>query len=131
MVLFLTRSYFPEGTNGKLECGGKLLCYTIELPWKQNAKRISCIPEGKYLLKKRFSRKYQWHFEVVGVANRSLILLHPANYALRELQGCIAPVSRLSGAGVGFGSRKTCKQLFNFLDILIQKDEIIELVVTN
>ncbi|MFK7048842.1 DUF5675 family protein [Flavobacterium davisii] len=131
MVLFLTRIYFPEGTNGKLECGGKLLCYTIELPWKQNAKRISCIPEGKYLLKKRFSRKYQWHFEVVGVANRSLILLHPANYALRELQGCIAPVSRLSGAGIGFGSRKACKQLFNFLDVLIQKDEIIELVVTN
>lgn len=131
MVLFLTRSYFPDGTNGKLECAGKLVCYTIELPWKQNVKGVSCIPEGKYLLKKRYSRKYQWHFEVIGVVNRSLILLHPANYAMRELQGCIAPVSRLSGAGMGIDSRKACKRLFGLIDAQIQKGEIIELVVTN
>ena len=48
MILFLTRTYFPDGTNGKLECEGKLICNTIELPWKNNEKRVSCIPEGKY-----------------------------------------------------------------------------------
>lgn len=129
MVLFLSRKYFPEGTNGKLECEGKLLCYTIELPWKQNEKSVSCIPEGKYLLQKRYSRKYQWHFEVLGVSNRSLILLHPANYALKELQGCIAPVSKLSGAGIGFQSRKACKKLFEILSQRAKDGEVLELIV--
>jgi hypothetical protein len=60
MVIYLTRTYFPEGTNGKLVCEGKFICYTIELPWKNNEKRVSCIPEGKYFIKKRHSQKFQW-----------------------------------------------------------------------
>ena len=47
---FLTRTYFPEGTNGKLECEGKLICNTIELPWKMNETKVSCIPKGNILL---------------------------------------------------------------------------------
>ena len=35
---------------------------------------------------------------------RSGILIHPANDALQELKGCIAPVSLLSGAGKGLRS---------------------------
>ena len=53
MVLELTRTYFPNGTNGKLECKGKSICNTIELPWRENETRVSCIPEGKYFIKKR------------------------------------------------------------------------------
>jgi hypothetical protein len=90
MVIQLQRTYFPNGTNGKLECEGKFICYTIELPWKENEKRVSCIPEGKYFIKKRYSNKFQWHLEVTNVMNRSLILFHPANNALIELNGCIA-----------------------------------------
>jgi len=131
MVLFLTRSYFPEGTNGKLECEGQFLCYTIELPWKNNEKQISCIPEGKYLLQKRFSKRYLWHLEVTNVANRSLILIHPANYALYELQGCIAPVSKLSGSGIGLQSRKAFKKMFAFIMKAIDKDESVTLVITS
>jgi len=89
MVFGLTRTYFPEGTNGKLECEGKLICNTIELPWRMNRKRVSCIPEGKYFIRKRYSEKFKWHLEVVDVENRSLIFFHPANNALSELHGCI------------------------------------------
>ncbi|HEY1113522.1 MAG TPA: hypothetical protein VGE66_08165, partial [Chitinophagaceae bacterium] len=32
-------------------------------------------------------------------------LVHPANDALKELRGCLAPVCRLSGAGRGLNSR--------------------------
>ena len=106
MVLLLTRTYFPYGTNGKLECEGKLICNTIELPWKNNETRVSCIPEGKYFIKKRYSQKFQWHLEIENVQNRSLILFHPANNALQELNGCIAPVTKLSGPGLGLMSRK-------------------------
>jgi Family of unknown function (DUF5675) len=111
MVLILSRTYFPDGTNGKLEFEGKLICLTIELPWKKNEKRISCIPEGKYFINKRYSKKFQFHLEVLDVKDRSLILLHPANNALKELNGCIAPVTKLSGPGLGLDSRKAFVKL--------------------
>ena len=111
MVLALKRNYFPEGTNGQLECRGKIICNTIELPWKENERRLSCIPEGKYILKKRYSKKFNWHIEVVNVPKRSGILFHPANHALKELHGCIAPVTKISGAGLGLMSRKAFAKL--------------------
>ena len=100
MVVVLSRTYFPNGTNGKLESDGKFICYTIELPWKENETKVSCIPEGEYVIRKRYSRKYKWHLEVMDVPSRKGILLHPANNAQSELKGCIAPVSKLSGAGL-------------------------------
>jgi hypothetical protein len=106
MDLVLTRTYFPEGTNGQLTCNGKLICKTIELPWKENERGVSCVPEGKYFIKKRYSAKHGFHLELLDVPSRSLILIHPANHALTELNGCIAPVTKLSGAGLGLQSRK-------------------------
>lgn len=64
-------------------------CRTLELPDKDNQKRISCIPEGVYTVKKRFSEKYKNHFHIQDVPNRDWILIHPANY-VRQLLGCIA-----------------------------------------
>jgi len=129
MVLFLTRTYFPEGTNGKLKCEGKLICYTIELPWKNNEKRVSCIPEGKYFIRKRYSQKFQWHLEITGVTNRNLILFHPANYALKELNGCIAPVTKISGPGTGLMSRKAFEGLKDLIYKALDRNESVELIV--
>src|SRR6478736_962892 len=106
MDIVLSRTYFSDGTNGKIECEGRFVCYAIELPWFDNAKQVSCIPEGKYLLRKRYSSKFQWHIEVVGVENRSYILFHPANNAQMELKGCIAPVTKVAGPGLGLQSRQ-------------------------
>jgi hypothetical protein len=111
MVLALKRNYFPEGTNGHIEYNGTTICNTIELPWKNNEKMISCIPEGKYLLKKRYSAKFKWHIEITNVPSRGAILFHPANNALKELNGCIAPVTKISGAGLGLMSRKAFAKL--------------------
>jgi hypothetical protein len=129
MVLVLSRTYFPDGTNGKLECEGKFICCTIELPWKNNEKRVSCIPEGKYLLKKRYSRKFQWHIEVVDVKNRSFILLHPANNAQKELNGCIAPVTKLSGPGLGLQSKQAFIKLKNLVYKALDCSETVSLIV--
>ncbi|WP_304196428.1 DUF5675 family protein [Flavobacterium alvei] len=129
MVLFLTRTYFPDGTNGKLECEGKFICNTIELPWKNNETKVSCIPEGKYFIKKRYSNKHKWHLEVLDVKNRSLILFHPANNALQELKGCIAPVTKLSGPGLGLMSRKAFGQLKELVYKAFDKKESVELIV--
>lgn len=129
MVLFLTRTYFPEGTNGKLECAGRLICYTIELPWLDNAKRVSCITEGEYVLKRRYSTKFQWHIEVVDVKDRSSILLHPANNAQKELKGCIAPVTKVSGAGLGLQSKQAFLKVKYMIYNALEKGETVSLIV--
>ena len=131
MVIFLTRTYFPNGTNGKLECEGKFISYTIELPWKRNETKVSCIPEGKYFIRKRYSLKFKWHLEIYDVSNRSLILFHPANNALTELNGCIAPVSKLSGPGMGLLSRNAFIKLKDLIYKALDKNESVELFITS
>ena len=129
MVLILSRTYFPDGTNGILECECKFICKTIELPWKNNETKVSCIPEGKYFIRKRYSKRFQWHLEIINVKNRSLILFHPGNNALRELKGCIAPVTKLSGPGLGLMSRKAFSKLKNLVDPILDKNESVELII--
>ncbi len=95
------------------------VCKTLELPWKDNQQNISCIPTGKYKVKKRTSEKYGEHFHVLGVPNRSYILIHPANF-VRQLRGCIAPGEKhidIDGDG-NFdvtSSKKTMRKLLALL----------------
>ncbi len=105
MELLIKRTYYDDGTNGELFINGVHKCFTIELPWHNNDHRISCIPEGRYHLGKRNTAKFGDHLQVENVPNRSFILIHPANDALKELLGCIAPVSVLTGPGRGEKSR--------------------------
>ncbi|TVZ60368.1 hypothetical protein NA63_2921 [Flavobacteriaceae bacterium MAR_2010_105] len=115
MELVLERAYFKEGTNGALFCSHLFLCHTIELPWKGNRRTVSCIPEGVYELVPRYSTKFNHHLLVKGVAERSLILIHPANDALKELEGCIAPVTYLCGLGKGTQSKSALQKLLSLV----------------
>lgn len=138
MELFLYRSYHADGTNGKLIHKQKRVCYTIELPWLQNRSNVSCIPEGRYQVVKRFTNERGWHLYLPDVSQRSWILFHPANDALNDLRGCIAPVLKLEGPGKGSSSKKALKKLegllFGALDlgeevfITIQKDISMNLI---
>lgn len=101
MELLLEREYHPSGTNGILSCKEQFLCFTIELPWLNNLPLVSCIPEGRYPLVLRFSDRHRWHLMVKEVPGRTLILVHKANNALKELKGCVAPVNELIGPGMG------------------------------
>jgi hypothetical protein len=123
MVLVLNRIYFPEGTQGVLEWNGTLICYTIELPWLGNQRRISCIPEGDYFLQLRFSPKFKWHFLLMDVPGRDLILIHPANDAKLELLGCIAPVTVHTGIGKGSASRKALEKLKALTKVAFEQNE--------
>jgi hypothetical protein len=129
MVLVLSRTYFPTGTNGVLRCAGQIICYTIELPWHTNERLISCIPEGCYAVRKRYSARFKWHLEILGVANRKYILIHPANNALLELKGCIAPVTSFAGPGVGLRSRKAYYKLLATVYKVLDRDEAVSLLV--
>ncbi len=122
MELELLRTYDPEGTNGELKL---VVCNTIELPWLQNLRNISCIPEGRYELKKRVTQKRGQHLLVVNVKGRELILIHPANDAKKELRGCIAPVTTLIGPGKGSQSRLANEKLKALvLEALERKEKV-------
>ena len=123
MVLVLNRNYFPEGTQGIIEWNGTIVCYTIELPWLKNQRRISCIPEGEYFLQRRFSPKFKWHFLLMDVPGRDLILIHPANNAKLELLGCIAPVSKHIAVGKGNASRKALAKLKALTKAAFERNE--------
>jgi len=115
-MLVLKRIYLSTAVHGELTLNGKHIAYTIELPWRENKKRMSCIPEGTYILRKRYSEKFKWHFVLLDVPNRSGILIHPANDAQKELQGCIAPVIKITGEGKGILSRKALQVLTDTLE---------------
>jgi hypothetical protein len=56
-------------------------------------------------------------------------LFHPANNALQELKGCIAPVTKLSGPGLGLMSRKAFTQLKDLVYARLDKKESVALIV--
>jgi hypothetical protein len=124
MELVLVRTYHADGTNGKIYANSSFVCYTIELPWKDNLPQHSCIPEGRYELKKRYSTKFGKHLLANYVEGRALILIHPANDALKELRGCIAPVSILSGPGKGILSRNAFEKVISLVYKALQKETV-------
>lgn len=125
MELLILRSYFPSGTCGLLlDAKGHHICNTIELPWKENKKRVSCIPEGRYAVRLRYSQRFGRHLILQDVKDRDLILVHPANDAMRELRGCIAPVTTLTGMGKGSGSVKAMRKLMAIVLPVIEKEPV-------
>ncbi|APY10425.1 hypothetical protein BWZ22_03840 [Seonamhaeicola sp. S2-3] len=129
MELVLHRAYFKEGTNGTLFTSDRFLCHTIELPWNDNKRNISCIPEGVYEVEPRFSKRFKHHLILKAVKDRSFILFHPANDALKELQGCIAPVTYLSGIGKGVYSKDAMQKLLSLVYQAKDRKETILLTI--
>ncbi|MEO0422620.1 MAG: DUF5675 family protein [Pseudomonadota bacterium] len=92
------------GTFGSLvipqDDGTELRLYTVERPWRNNERGVSCIPEGLYHVSP-YSRPSNGdgvyilqgrtvsHFDQPGIA-RFGVLIHAANRC-DEVQGCIAP----------------------------------------
>jgi hypothetical protein len=67
--------------------------HTLEEPWRNNARRISCIPTGQYkCVPWGWGKNSQSHFKrcwlLEGVQNRSAILIHAGN-TLADTEGCI------------------------------------------
>jgi hypothetical protein len=131
MDITIERTYYDNGTNGTLYINGLKVCHTIELPWHQNKRGISCIPEGTYMLEKRSSPARGKHLQVMHVSNRDLILIHPANDAKAELRGCIAPVTVLSAPGRGNRSRLAFEMVRDAAYEAIDKDETVWITLTS
>ncbi|MFI8380419.1 DUF5675 family protein [Leeuwenhoekiella sp. NPDC079379] len=130
MEWVLQRSYYATGTHGALYIEKRFVCFTIELPWRENQRQISCIPEGRYEVCPRISKKFGHHLILEDVPGRSYILLHPANNALMELQGCIAPVTELTGPGSGLHSRHALQRLMVIHRDAVEREEAVYLTIT-
>ena len=124
MELTLNRTYHPSGTNGNIYLNEVLLCHSIELPWLNNEHQRSCIPEGRYQLQKRWNQKFGNHYTLLNVPGRECILIHPANDALKELKGCIAPVTHLVGEGKGLFSRIALRLLQYHVNEVIENEQV-------
>jgi hypothetical protein len=125
-------------TVGELRCvrwkAVVFVCQTIELPNKNNARQISCIPAGKYIVRKHNSPKFKEClkvFDIDGkseVKGRSDILIHAGNYinmtiggiTKTDTLGCILPCADTHedacGYGVqGYNSKAQLKKLLEFV----------------
>lgn len=65
-------------------------CRTLELPWKDNQRGVSCVPAGVYPVDLEYSPHFDRDlYELKHVPGRSEVKIHVANY-VRQLEGCIA-----------------------------------------
>ena len=99
--LLLIRDTFSKvSTLGELFLNGERMCDTLENPWIDNQRNISCIPEGEYPVRLRYPRESgtrdYLHLLVQEVPNRDWILFHRGNFP-KDTSGCIL---------VGLGSQQ-------------------------
>lgn len=75
-------------TRGVLKIGRRVLCHTLELPWRFNDKNVSCIPAGSYSVIKANSPRFGECFYFRDVPARSGILIHVGN-SVGDTRGCV------------------------------------------
>lgn len=94
--ILLERTYYQSGTHGVLTFSDGTKFYTLENPWLDNQRRISCVPEGIYkmgmhnspLVTRLTGGDYTRAWEVLDVKDRTYILVHQGNYT-KDTAGCI------------------------------------------
>ena len=130
--LLLIRDTFSENSViGELFLNGERMCDTLENPWLDNQRGISCIPQGEYKVRLRLARESAsrdyLHLLVEDVPNRDWILFHRGNTA-KDTSGCIL---------VGLGSQQDFVQNSVLaMDLLIKEilnlgGENINLIIKN
>jgi hypothetical protein len=137
MKLSIDRTYEEKQTKGYAAVfdveGTVIFTFdTLELPWKDNQKRISCIPKGVYdcrvrLAEQSASRDYT-HLIVDDVPNRSYILFHRGNSA-KDSRGCIL-TGMMRGDDVVYQSKSAHNLLMKTI-IDNKMENKIELVIKN
>lgn len=103
------------GNVGLMVLDGRVICHTLELPWKGNMKNVSCIPPGTYTVEKYVSSRFGRCFSLPFVSGRSGILIHAGN-TVQDTKGCIlvGEASDLFKGTVG-NSRQTMDDLYRRL----------------
>ena len=91
-LLLIRDTFSDKSTIGELFINGERFCDTLENPWINNKKNVSCIPRGEYKVRLRLARESAsrdyLHLLVEDVENRSYILFHIGNTP-KDTSGCI------------------------------------------
>ena len=91
-LLIIREEFTDKSTIGNLYLNGEWLCDTLELPYRDNQRSISCIPAGEYKVRLRTARESSTrdylHLLVEDVKDRSYILFHRGNSA-KDTRGCV------------------------------------------
>ena len=91
-LLILRDTFSEKSVIGELFLNGERFCDTLELPYKDNQRSVSCIPAGQYKVRLRLPRESATrdyiHLLVQDVPNRDYILFHRGNSA-KDTRGCI------------------------------------------
>jgi hypothetical protein len=86
---FSSDPYRTLGHLSLIEDGqNSLRLATLELPWKNNERSVSCIPQGDYILKPIIRPNKNWALEFQNVPNRTHVLIHKGNYTT-DIEGCV------------------------------------------
>lgn len=119
MQVIIERVYLPQETLSSLyikkeEHSKEYICKGLEPAWRDNKKKISCIPEGTYwVVKELTSPHHEYpHFRVLNVPGRDGILWHLGNY-FKDTEACYLP-------GDSFGDRNKD----GVLDVLNSKNTL-------
>ena len=91
-LLLIRDTFSDNSTIGELFINGERICDTLENPFINNKRNISCIPEGEYKVRLRLPResatREYLHLLVQDVPNRDWILFHRGNTS-KDTSGCI------------------------------------------
>ena len=91
-LLIIRDAFSDQSTIGELFINGERFCDTLELPYRDNQRSISCIPTGEYKVRMRYPRESATrdylHLLVKDVKDRSMVLFHKGNTA-KDTRGCI------------------------------------------
>jgi len=127
-IVYLNRfEKSDQGTVGIWSCPEiGFACYLLELPWRNNMRKYSCIPTGEYMCVSRYSKKYGYHYLITGVDGRTWILLHTGNLAGDVLKGykthslgCLLPglkLGYLAGQRAVLNSRLAKKKFMRLMN---------------
>lgn len=88
-------SRMEHATFGVLLDGDEPFAVTLELPWRDNQRNVSCIPQGRYTCQRVQSPTFGDTYEVLDVKGRSHILFHSGNTA-SHTEGCIIVGSKFT-----------------------------------
>ena len=107
------------------------VCKCVELPQLDNRPKLSCNPEGKYIVFIRETDQNGIHHYIPCVPGRNYILIYAAELSQRELQGCIIPVTMHTGPRMGINSKIAMQKLIEAIYRDIMDIKPVNLIITS
>ena len=138
MDVVLTQRWFHEDgivgvLNFPLFRGDQPQIYTLELPWLDNERCISCIPHGEYdLTPEEPTPKFDYpHLSLWDVPTRTAIRIHVGNYP-KDTTGCVlVGLAKKKEDAVILDSRKAMETLMDLVGKFIARTGKTTLTLTH